>query len=168
MPKTTRSRTHAAKRKRYGNPAAQAEYQAHKVAERYPSGYRMSKQFINLISTVLGISMLALVGIGFLIGFVFSGAGDWVGPTAITLILGGIGIPFLIAAWLGGQALHRFGGPVGLLLTIGFAGTVFGLTYHQPIYSYSGGGAILLSVLLFWFMGWKAKVPMFLGERRIF
>jgi hypothetical protein len=150
---------------RYRNPATRAKDLASDAPQRYPSGYRMSDRFITVVSTVLSITMLVLVGLGFLLGLVFDNSADWVAPTAISLILGGIGLPLLVAAWLGGQALHRFGGPVGALLIVGFAGIVLGTTNHLLAIGLIGGGVVAVSIVLFWVMGRKAGVRMFLGPR---
>ncbi|WP_354566681.1 hypothetical protein [Glaciihabitans sp. UYNi722] len=130
---------------------------------KFPTGYRYSMVFINRMTGVLIIVMLACIGGAFAVGAI--GGDDapaWVEPLAIGVLIGGIGLPLLIAAWLGGSSLHRYGGWAGALLIVGMALGVTGQLMEIWTWFWIGAGIDALCVLVFFYLGFLAKVPMWL------
>ncbi|WP_431279976.1 hypothetical protein [Leifsonia poae] len=137
--------------------------------------YRFSDKFISVTTTILITVMLVMIAAGFILGFVSdsldSDAADVASSVAIWLIIGGIALPLLIAAVLGGEAIRAGGGIIGFLLIVGLFATVAGSTEMGqdalgPVWSswafWGGITMMALAVLGFFVIGWIAKVPMWL------
>lgn len=137
--------------------------------------YRLTGRFIKITTTVLIVVMLGAIVVGFIIGLLsdnFDGdTGDTLQGVAGGLVIGGIMLPLLIAAILGGEAIKRGGGVVGFFLIVGMFSLVAGTTdlgkeliapEWLPLAVWGGGGLMVLSVAGFWVIGWIAKVPMWL------
>jgi len=90
-------------------------------------------------------------------------APEWLGEVAVATLLGGVLVPLFIAAVLGGEAITRGGGIVGALLTFGIVAAAVGNTLERPGLMYAGCAALVVSVLGFFFMGWRAGVAMDVG-----
>jgi hypothetical protein len=102
-------------------------------------------------------------------------------PPHASLILGGIVLPLLIAAVLGGEAIRAGGGVVGFffiagLFTIIAGENELGQEMIGPVWApwalWGGGALMVLGGAGFWIIGWIAKVPMwiqapFLGSPRV-
>lgn len=123
----------------------------------------MSPRTIRRWTRALIWTMVAGIGIGALIALVGVLVGDdtlpdlglGVGALAVLLTL-------LIAAYVGGQTLARFGGLVGLAL---IAGIVLGLTGDSiaPWVMWLGIALAVLAVAGFFVMGLRRRVPIWIG-----
>jgi hypothetical protein len=141
-----------------------------------PAGtFRFSDRFIKTTTTVLITVMLASIAAGFIIGplsdDVAGEAGDALGIAAGALIIGGLVIPLLLAAVLGGEAIRPGAGFIGFFLIVGMFATVAGSTelgqeLLGPVWTpwaYLGGIALMvLAGGSLWIVGWIARVPMWL------
>ena len=126
--------------------------------------YRYSARFIQLATRWIGwsIPVLLVIGVGLGIASDAAWAPDWLSTLGLgTVIFAGVG-PLTVAAWLGGQSLHRFGGPVGLLLLVGLAGLVAGTYLGLTLFLVAGAGVAIVAGVLFYVLGFKANVPMWL------
>ncbi len=138
-----------------------------KTGDRYENGYRSSDAFIRRMTTWLIVSLITGPVLGFLTGVLGSvlydnSAPDWVAVVAIAFVTLGLGIPLLVGAWFGGRAVHRFGGVVGILLFLGIASFVMGEVLGLGLWLWLGVGASILAVILFFYLGFQAKVPIWL------
>jgi hypothetical protein len=133
------------------------------------TNYRYSDKFIKVATGIL----IAWIFVGLALGLTMGALGDviyadtdvpaWYTAIAIGLCISSVGLPLLVGGWLGAQALNKYGGPVGLLLFLGIGATAFGSTIEgQSMWAGIGVAAIVVSVLLFFYLGFKAKVDMWL------
>ena len=150
--------------------------QAAPAPDRRPDGtFRFSDRFIKMATTVLVSFMLVSVIAGFIVGAlsdtVDRDAQDALVTAAGALIIGGIMLPLLLSAVLGGEAIRAGGGVVGFFLILGLLAAVAGGTeLGQEMlgrawtpWAYWGGIALMaLATGGFWIMGWIARVPMWL------
>lgn len=160
--------------------------QAAPAPVRRPAGtYRFSDRFIKTATTVLIALMLVSVIAGFIIGplsdTVDGEAGDALGITAAVLVIGGLVVPLLLAAVLGGEAIRAGAGIIGFFLIAGLFAAVAGSTElgldllgsaWTPWAFWCGVALMALSVIAFWIVGWIARVPMwlqgpFIGSPRV-
>lgn len=137
---------------------------------RYENKYRYSDKLIETMTKWL----VALVIIGPVLGFIISASasvvyGDfndipaWVNGIAIAFAIGGIALPLTVGAWFGATALNKYAGPVGLLLVFGIgAFTVGKVDDAQSMWLWIGLGSMILAGALFFYIGFQAKVPMWL------
>jgi hypothetical protein len=144
-----------------------------KVSNRNP--YRFSRRFIRVITTVLvGVLLLGLV-LGVVLGIVSDGlegdAGETMSTVALGIVIAAFGIPLLVGAVLGGEAIARGAGVVGFLLVVGIASTAAASVADiaeglgpawQPALFWGGIALMALAVIGFWIIGFVAKVPMWL------
>lgn len=139
--------------------------------------YRFSGRFIGWTTTVLMVSMIGMVAAGFIVGFysdsVEGESGDILGMVAVALIIGGLTLPLLIAAVLGGEAIRKGAGAIGFFLMVGMFATVAGSTElgrkllgpDWTPWAVPGGTALMIiAVVSFWIVGWIAKVPMWIQD----
>lgn len=150
--------------------------QAASAPARRPAGtFRLGDRFIKMATTVLVTFMLVSVTAGFVMGAlsdnVDRGARDGLVTAAGALILGGLVLPLLLAAVLGGEAIRAGGGVIGFFLIVGMLAAVAGGTeLGQEMlgrawtpWAFWGGIALMaLSTAGFWIVGWIARVPMWL------
>ena len=160
--------------------------QAAPAPARRPDGtFRFSDRFIKTTTTVLITVMLVSITAGFIIGplsdDVAGEAGDALGMAAGALVIGGLVLPLLLAAVLGGEAIRAGAGFIGFFLIVGLlaaatGGSELGQDMLGPIWTpWAFWGGIALMVLAtgsFWIVGWIARVPMwlqapFLGSPRV-
>lgn len=128
--------------------------------------YQFSSTFIRRMTVVLCIAIVVLPIAGFIYGATLgSDYEEWQSAIALTLIVGGFGLPLLAAAVLGGEAIRRGGGFVGLLFTLGLIGGPTGSTFGIGWLAVAGYIALGLSVILFFVIGFASKVPMWIGSR---
>lgn len=133
------------------------------------ANYRFSDRFIKLMTRWLIAYIFIGVGLGFAVGamgdvfFADTDTPMWYTVLAISLISSGVGLPLLVGAWLGGMAINKYAGPVGLLLVLGIGATAAGSNVAgATMWIWIGIGAIILSVVLFFYVGFQAKVPIWL------
>lgn len=160
--------------------------QAAPAPDRRPDGtFRFSDRFIKTATTVLISFMLVSIAAGFIMGplsdNVDGEAGDALGIAAGALIIGGLVIPLLLAAVLGGEAIRAGGGFIGVFLIVGMLAAVAGGTElgqemlgrtWTPWALWGGIALMALATASFWIVGWIARVPMwlqgpFLGSPRV-
>lgn len=141
-----------------------------------PTGmFRFSDRFIKTATTVLITVMLVSIAAGFIIGplsdNVAGEAGDALGLTAGALIIGGLVVPLLLGAVLGGEAIRAGAGFIGFFLIVGMFAVVAGSTelgqeMLGPVWTpraFWGGSALMVVAgASFWIVGWFARVPMWL------
>jgi len=144
--------------------------QKKKANGRYEgTNYRYSDKLINRLTgwLVALIFIGPAIGLGlFALGYaIFDGenAPDWYNIMCASFALGGIFLPLIISAWLGATALNKYAGPVGLLLVFGI-GAVAGCKYldNTILWFQIGIGSLVLSTILFFYIGFQAKVPIWL------
>ncbi|MGV8896203.1 MAG: hypothetical protein ACOH10_09280 [Rhodoglobus sp.] len=129
--------------------------------------YRLSARTIRNWTTVLTAAVFVLPAAGLIYGSTLDSAAEpWQELLAQGLLYGGIAVPILIAAVLGGEAIHRGGGFVGALFTAGLIGGSLGVGYGIQWLALSGFVAVVLGVIGFFAIGFKAKVPMWIGSRK--
>ena len=133
------------------------------------TNYRYSDKFIKKMTAWL----IALIFIGPIIGAGLAIAGDsifgagdspdWYTIICISFVASGIALPLLISGWLGGAALNKYAGPVGLVFVLGI-GAVSAKNYlpNPDAWFWGGIAAIVVTGLLFFYIGFQAKVPMWL------
>ncbi|NUU08408.1 hypothetical protein [Leifsonia sp. C5G2] len=145
-----------------GNPAARGPA-SNKPGKRRPQGYRLSERTIQRWTRGLIYAML----IGFAIGGVIALVGVIINnndlpPLGLGLAVLWALVILLIAAFMGGQALGRFGGILGLAL---IAGIVFGLTGDliAPWVHWAGLAVAVLAGIGFFIMGIWRRVPIWFG-----
>lgn len=160
--------------------------QAAPAPESRPDGtFRFSDRFIKMATTVLVTFMLVSIVTGFVLGAlsdtVDQGARDGLVTAAGALIVGGLVLPLLLAAVLGGEAIRAGGGLIGLFLIVGMLAAVAGGTElgqemlgrtWTPWALWGGSTLMVLATASFWIVGWIARVPMwlqgpFLGSPRV-
>lgn len=137
--------------------------------------YRFSDEFINRGTTILAVSMLGMIGGGFLLGFIsdnFEGeTRDSLSMVGATIAIAGITLPLLIAGILGGEAIMKGAGVLGFLLTMGMLAFAAGGTDGSkdllgpewaPWAFWGGIAAMVIGGAGFWIVGWIAKVPMWI------
>jgi hypothetical protein len=122
--------------------------------------YRFSRRFIAVATGVLIALMFVLPVVGIALGYAL---GDEEGDLTIVLAIAGFGLPLVAAAVLGGESIRRGAGVVGLLLAAGLIagpiGVVAGIRWLIVI----GVVLVVAGGVLFWVIGFKAKVPMWIG-----
>jgi hypothetical protein len=137
--------------------------------------YRFSDRFIRVTTWWLIGVMVVSIGLGFLLGAISYGlegdARDVLSVVAVWLVFGGIGLPLLTAAVLGGEAIKRGGGVIGFFLIVGLGSTAatsagdvaeaLGPVW-QPVLFWGGIGLMALSGAGFWIIGHLAGVPMWI------
>ena len=133
------------------------------------TNYRYSDAFINKVTAWLVAALFILPAIGFGLGalgntiFVDTDIPDWYMITAGSLAIGGVLLPLAISAWLGATALNKYAGPVGLLLVFGIsAASASDYTNDPSLWLWVGIGSMVLSGLLFFYIGFQAKAPVWL------
>lgn len=130
--------------------------------------YRLSDNVITFWTRFL----LVMMAVGILGGFAFAGIvgssfdGDmpeWVVTTTGILMLGvGVALPLLIAAILGGVAIHRFG-PIGTVLLVGsIVPLVIGRTTEDQTLAIVGLIGVIAGGVLTFYLGIKGGVPIWL------
>ena len=128
-----------------------------------------------MATTVLVTFMLVSVVAGFILGAlsdsVDRGARDGLVTAAGALIIGGLLLPLLVAAVLGGEAIRAGGGFIGFFLIVGLLAAVAGGTElgqemlgraWTPWAFWGGTVLMVLATAGFWIVGWIARVPMWL------
>lgn len=150
--------------------------QAAPAPVRRPAGtFRFSGRFIKTATTVLTTVMVVSITAGFIIGPLSSkvagAAGDALFTAAIALIAGGVVLPLLLAAVLGGEAIRAGGGFIGFFLIVGMFAATAGSTElglevlgraWAPWTLWGGVAMMVLAAAGFWIVGWIARVPMWL------
>ena len=146
------------------------EQQKKKADGRYEgTNYRYSTKFI---STMTGW-LIAWIFIGTGLGFGVGAMGDvffantttptWYTVLALTITASGVGLPLLVSAWLGASALNKYAGPVGLLLVAGIGALAYGkVVERQSMWIWIGAASLVVSVGLFFLIGFRAKVAIWL------
>jgi len=131
-----------------------------------PNPYRMSERTIKVLTGVL-ITILVVAPIaGFIYGATLgSDYQPWQNAIALGLIAGGIGIPILAGAVLGGEAIMRGGGLVGFLFAAGLIGGPTGQVFGIVWLAVAGYVALALGVIGFFVIGFRKKVPIWIGPR---
>ena len=134
---------------------------------RYANNYRMSAKRIQKITNWLIVGLFVGLGAGFILGIVGSSLFDdefpmWYLILTIGVAASGLIVPLVIGAWLGGQAIRRGGGFVGLLLIAGGGLVVTGTQIESTTLFWTGIGVTTLAALLFFYIGIQAKVPIWL------
>ncbi|MCB5282520.1 hypothetical protein QK292_15090 [Arthrobacter sp. AL08] len=141
-----------------------------------PNGkFRFSDRFLKVVTTALITVMLVSIAAGFILGplsdNVDGRAGDVLGNVAVALIIGGLVLPLLLAAVLGGEAIRAGAGFVGFFLIAGMLAAAVGTTEAGqellgPVWGpwavWGGGALMVLAVGGFWIVGWIARVPMWI------
>jgi len=133
------------------------------------TNYRYSNAFIKKMTGWL----IALIFIGPAIGAglaIFGdstyGAGnvpDWYTIMCIVFVASGIALPLTVSAWLGATALNKYAGPVGLLFVFGIGALAANQYFENPtVWLWLGAGSLVVSGLLFFYIGFQAKVPIWL------
>jgi len=131
-------------------------------------GFRYDDQFIKRMTFALCAILIVFPIVGIFL-LATSDSPD-PQPVGMTLLVTGLVFPLLTGAILGGQSLSPHGGWIGLLFFVGFAGLTVGPIPGALLYGavgawafgLTGAALVVLSVLGFWRLGWKAKVPMWL------
>jgi hypothetical protein len=135
--------------------------------------YRLSDDAIRIWTRVLCISIPVLVITGFIVMFVGNHIADsnpgmdveesplWILGGCI-MISGAVG-PLLIGAALGGEALHKNGWIVGLLLAGGVIATSTGAVRDVGWLRWGGLVAMLVGGIGFFVLGFIRRVPMWIG-----
>lgn len=131
------------------------------------TNFRYSDKFIQVVTNWL----VAWIFIGFIIGFGLGALGDvifasskvpqWYDIIAISFVISSVALPLSAGAWLGASALHKYAGPVGLLLVLGIGANTYGQIFGGEMV-WIGIVAIVLAVGLFFYLGFQAKVPIWL------
>jgi len=153
---------------------------AHADAERIRAngnGFRYSPRFIRgwTIALIAILIVFPVVGIALLAS---SDSPD-PQPVGLALVIVGVAGPILVSAILGGNAIRRGGGWVGLVFTLGFAGVVAGPFMTDAAVPFGVAVTIIGTVMLvagvagFFVIGSKAGVPMWiqapmLGSPRLY
>lgn len=146
--------------------------QKKKADGRYEgANYRHSMQFIDRATKWLAAGIFIGLGLGlglYLLGYyvLFTTTfgpkiPEWYSFVSAAFALGGIVIALIVGAWLGGNAINKYGGFIGLLLVFGIGVTAIG-SLGKTAWFWVGVGMLVLSTLLFFYIGFKAKVPMWL------
>lgn len=130
------------------------------------STFRYSDAFVKRATWVLIACMFVLPAVGIGLGISSDGdwAPEWLGTFAGIFTVGGFVAPILVAAILGGEAITRGGGLVGLLFTYGLVGGATGQALGIGWLKWTGIAALVATVVGFWVIGWIAKVPMYVGR----
>lgn len=116
---------------------------------------------------MLSVAIVVLPAAGIIYGVSLgSDYQTWQGWLAGGLLLGGIAVPLLIAAVLGGEAIRRGGGIVGALFAAGLVGGPTGSGFDIPWLTIAGYSALALGVIGFFVIGFAAKVPIWIGSRQ--
>jgi hypothetical protein len=123
------------------------------------NGFRYSPRFLRNWTIVLCV-MVAVFPIA---GFVLLAGSDSPDPqpVGLTLLVSGVALPILIGGVLGGNAIIRHGGWIGLLFFLGLATAVCGIAVGFWLVVV-GWVVTALAGLGFWLIGWRAHVPMWL------
>ena len=134
---------------------------------RYANGYRMTDAYIKKTTNRLIILLFAGLTLGLIMGIAGSTIFDnemplWYVVITIAVAASGLVVPLYVSAWLGGQAIRRGGGFVGLLLITGGGLMVTGSSIENSTLFWTGIGVTALAALLFVYIGVQAKVPMWL------
>lgn len=152
----------------------QAEPVQKKMANgRYEGkNYRYTDKFIRIMTGWLIAWIFIGLGIGFGLGalgdVIFSNGyshdvPDWYNVIAICFALSSAVLPLTVGAWFGAMAINKYAGPVGLLLVFGIGATAYGNVYKgQFMWEWIGIGSMVLSVVLLFYIGFQAKVPIWL------
>lgn len=128
--------------------------------------YRYSDRFIRAWTIVLCIAIVVLPISGIIYGATLgSDYQEWQGWLAGGLMLGGVAVPLLIGAVLGGEAIRRGGGVVGALFAAGLVGGPTGSGFGILWLAVAGYVALALGVIGFFVIGFAAKVPIWIGSR---
>ncbi|AWB93438.1 hypothetical protein [Aeromicrobium chenweiae] len=138
------------------------------MTARHPNGFRFSDEFIKKWTNALIITLFVVTGVGVALGLASDAdaAPSWLGEAAVVVIVIGVVGPILASAVLGGEAIRKGGGVIGLLFTAGFVAGGAGKGFEIPWLMWTGGVVAALGVLSFWVIGWIAKVPMYIGLPR--
>ena len=130
-----------------------------------PTGkFRFSDRFISRMTVILCIAIVVLPGIGIAYGITLDGGYEpWQGAIATGLTIGGFAVPLIAAAVLGGEAIRRGGGFVGFLFAAGLIAGPTGLVLGIPWIAIAGFVALAAGCILFFVIGFAAKVPMWIG-----
>ena len=129
------------------------------MAPRPTGTYRMSDRSIRrwTIGCFVGMGVMLAIGIG--IGIVSSNLADYdLQDTLIqvgiwTAVGGGLLVPILIAAMVGGLTLARFGWLPGLMLGVGLMLVIVGQFVVGPAMWWVGVASLAVSVALILWMG---------------
>jgi hypothetical protein len=146
----------------------------HRPGGRPTGRYRLSDRFIRRATAVLLTVMGVAVATGLVLGLVSDtldgDAAETLGNLGGSLVIGGLIVPLLAAAILGGEAIKAGGGFLGFGLVLGVAlvalvPTVEALdvlgAYRVPLY-WAGWVLIVGCTVGFFVIGFIAKVPMWL------
>lgn len=144
--------------------------QKKKADGRYEgTNYRYSDTFIRRMTNWLIAYIFIGTGLGFGIGamgdvfFANTDTPTWYTVLAVTIMASGVGLPLLLGAWFGASALNKYAGSVGLLLCAGIGALAYGkVADDQTMWTWIGAGALIASVGLFFLIGFRAKVAMWL------
>jgi hypothetical protein len=130
------------------------------------NAYRYTDRFIRTWTIVL-VGVLIVFPV---VGIILLASSDSPDPqpVGLALLIVGVAGPILTGAVLGGNAIARGGGWVGLAFTLGFAGLVAGMVgsgsdpaLWTPI-AIAGGVVLALSCVGFFVIGYRSGVPMWL------
>ena len=126
--------------------------------------YRFSPGFIRRMTIVLCVAIVVVPSAGFVYGATLgSDYAEWQSNLALGLIAVGFAGPLIAAAVLGGEAIRRGGGFVGFLFAAGLIGGPTGSVFHIGWLAIAGYIALGLGCVLFFVIGFAAKVPMWIG-----
>ena len=135
--------------------------------------YRLSDDTIRIWTRVLSISIPVLVLAGFIVMFVGNHIADsnpgmdveesplWILGGCI--MVSGAVVPLLIGAALGGEALHKNGWIVGVLLAGGVIATSIGDVFDVGGLKWGGLAAMCVGGIGFFVLGFIRRVPMWIG-----
>ena len=131
------------------------------LAEPTPGNpYRYSARFIRVWTRIL-CTILIVFPIAGIFLLTSSNSPD-PQPVGMFLLVAGLVVPLLVGAVLGGNAIRRGGGWVGLLFFLGFAGAAAGLILANVGIMVAGFVVLVISGVGFWIIGAKSGVPMWL------
>lgn len=144
--------------------------------EGRPKGtYRFSDRFIKRATVSIVVTAVVLIAAGVTLGIVsdsVSGrAGELLSTLGAVVAVGGVVVPLLAAAVLGGEAIKKGAGLLGLGLVLGVLSASAAsmekvatwLGGWQPTVFWAGVAVIVISCVAFLAAGWIAKVPMWFG-----
>lgn len=135
------------------------------MTTRHPNGFLLSQETIDRWTKSLVITMFVVsaIGIGLGVASDSDGAPEWLGTIATVVLATGIVGPLLAAGIMGGEAIRRGGGVIGVLVVGGLVGVAAGTVFESRWTVVVGAIALGLGIVGFWVIGWIAKVPMYVG-----
>ncbi|MDJ0336016.1 hypothetical protein QMG83_12345 [Salinibacterium sp. G-O1] len=129
--------------------------------------YRFSARTIRNWTKVLTAAVFIVPVAGLIYGSTLDSSPEpWQELLVQGLLYGGIVVPLLIAAVLGGEAIWPGGGFIGALFVAGLIGGSLGVGNGIQWLAITGFVAAVLGVGGFFAIGFAAKVPMWIGSRK--